>query len=129
MSFFHMQPIDDENRGMRTFVDISSELSIDVINKKCEFYEFKGENRRLVHPVIAHFSGSHADWFHYKREEKKLNTHLAFRFIPKWLLSKLVNFIYNPPYILFIIFYRGVKAALGKRKFKVKPFMPALRYK
>jgi len=129
MSYYHMQPIDDENKGMRTFVDISSELTIDVINKKCEFYEFKGAKRRLVKPVIAHFSGSHADWFHYKREVKKLNLHLTYQFIPKQFLSKAINFLYNPPYIIFIIFYRGVKAALGKEKFKLKPFMPALRYK
>lgn len=129
MAYFKMQPIDDENTGMRTFVDISSELVIDVINKKCEFYEFQGQNRRFVKPVIAHFSGSHADWFHYKREVKKLNLHLAYLFLPKNLLSMVINFVYNPPYIIFIIFYRGVKAVLGREKFKLKPIMPTLRYK
>lgn len=129
MSFYHAEPIDDCNRGMRTFVDISSELKIDVLHRQCTFYEFKGANRRLVKPVIAHFSGSHADWFHYKRETAKMSLHTAFSKIPNKLTSQLVNYVYNPPYIFFIFVYRTIKAVLGREKFKLKPLMPALRYK
>lgn len=129
MSIHGMNAFDDENMGMRTFVDISSELKINVIQSICEFYEFLGDKRRKVNPIIVHFSGSHADWFHYKREATKLKLCIKFEWMSRNLINSITNIIYNPPYILFIFIYRLLKAILGKEKFKLRPLMPTLRYK
>ncbi len=129
MSLNDMNAFDDQCRGMRTFVDISSSLEINVLKGKCEFYEFIGTNRRKVNPIIIHFSGAHADWFHYKRETAKLAISEKFKWMPDGFISTVVNALYNPPYILFIFCYRMMKFLLRREKFKIFPLTPTLRYK
>lgn len=124
-----MNAFDDQCKEMRTFVDISSPLDIDVIQKSDSFFEFKGNNRRLVSPVVVHFPGAHADWFHYKREVTKLKAHTQLPFINKGLLTRAINLFYNPSYVIFTFVYRFSKFLIRKEKMKLFPLMPTLRYK
>ncbi|MFT6442131.1 MAG: hypothetical protein ACJASM_001673 [Salibacteraceae bacterium] len=129
MSMHGMNAFDDECSGMRTLIDISSALKIDILKGECEFLEFNGTQRRKVNPAIIHFSGAHANWFHYKRETAKLTFSERLKWLPDSLISEVINALYNPPYTLFTICYRTIKFILGRERFKIFPLMPTLRYK
>ncbi|MGB6037916.1 MAG: hypothetical protein WBG42_16695, partial [Cryomorphaceae bacterium] len=74
---------DQEGMGMRTFVDINSALDISVILGYCRFREKGDPENKVISPCIVHFSGNHADWFHYKRETTKMYIHRKTKINPK----------------------------------------------
>jgi hypothetical protein len=123
MGKFGMEPIDDDWHGMYTPVGQSGVFRMDALKGYCEFYKYG----QLVKPAIMHFGGGYPEAFHYRRERMKIL--IKYRCgLPGWLISGMVNLIYNPPYIVFVFFYRLLKTAMGKSRFKLSPIMPMFRF-
>jgi hypothetical protein len=120
MALNNIEATDDKGTAMRTPIGIEGPFTIDVLNKKCAF-EKSGE---YVEPVIVHFSGSHANAFHYKREVRKLKTVQKAPFLNRHLVSSVINLCYNTPYASFVFLKRIVKAIIRKEKFDFKNTLP-----
>ncbi len=123
MSMHGMEPINDNGKGMYTPVGQSGVFKMDALKGLCEFYKH-GEK---VTPAIMHFGGGYPEAFHYKRETRKLRWVYYYK-IPKPIASFVVNAISNPPYILFVFFYRIVKKIIKGGKLKLTPLMPMFRF-
>jgi len=123
MGLYDQEPIDDHGKGMYTPVGQSGKFTMDVLRGYCEFIK----NGRVVKPAIMHFGFGHTQAFHYRRETMKLRLVYYFHF-PKLISSILVNFLYNPPYIIYVFVYRLVKMILKRAKFKLFPLMPMFRF-
>jgi len=120
MAINKIKAVDDAGKGMRTPIGIIGKLNIDVLNHQCSFQK---ENE-FTEPAIMHFAGSYADAFHYRREKTKLLLWWYCRPVPTWLLSFLVNIIFNSVYGTYVFFKRIAKVILQKKKFEFNNYLP-----
>jgi hypothetical protein len=123
MGLHDQEPINDHGKGMYTPVGQSGQFKMDVLKGYCEFVK----TGRGVSPAIMHFGFGHTRAFHYRREAMKLRLVHYYHF-PKQIASVLVNVTYNPPYVIYVFFYRLSKAILKGAKFKLFPLMPMFRF-
>ncbi|HEX8514897.1 MAG TPA: hypothetical protein VF868_01770 [Bacteroidia bacterium] len=123
MGFYKQAPLDDKGMGMYTPVGQSGVFKIDVLKGYCEFYK----SGLKVTPAIMHFGGGYPEAFHYRREVLKM--HLVYKcHFNKTISSTIVNGLYNPAYILYVIGYRLLKRIVKRTPFKLFPLMPMFRF-
>lgn len=122
-SVCRMEPIDDNGTGMYTPVGQHGQFSMDVLKGICTFNKYD----KIVSPAIMHFGGGYPEAFHYRRELKKLMLVYSFG-LKRNVSSFIVEFIYNPVYIIYVFIYRVIKWGAGKGKPKFTPVMPMFRF-
>lgn len=123
MAKHHMEPIDDDKKGMYTPIGQAGEFRMESLKGICEFYKY-GEK---VNPAIMHFGGGYPEAFHYRREILKIKIFHKYRRSPE-AISGFVNFLFNPTYILFVLCYRIARFIFKGKKFKMRPLIPMFRF-
>lgn len=123
ISFGNEEPVDDNKKGMYTPVGQKGVFKMDALKGYCQFYK----NGIKVEPAIMHFGGGYPEAFHYKREVLKIKLVYTYK-LPPALVSFLINFIFNPSYIIYVFGYRLLKSLVKRNKFKITPLMPMFRF-
>jgi hypothetical protein len=88
---------------MRTPIGIRGPLAIDVLAGWCRF----NKQGTVVEPAVVHFCGWRASGFHYRREHLKLMLAARTR-LPAPVISRVVNAVCNPPYVIAAALCRPV---------------------
>ena len=105
-------------------MDCKGSMSIDVLNGTCAF-ERDGITYR---PSVIHFNAGYCTYFHYKRECAKI---VIARRLPNsshWIVSCIVNGIYNPAYMFVTVLRRIKRRVFDSIPFQWLPLMPLSPY-
>lgn len=123
MAVHGMTPVSNNCKWMYTPVGQSGVFEMDILKQYCVFFK----HGIRVTPAIMHFGGGYPEAFHYRREVRKLDLHLKYKF-PKFLASFIVNATWNTVYAGFVFFYRLLKSMIGKAKWKFSPLLPMFKF-